>query len=178
MASKPSNNKKQSLPSVSPFLNPDFQRIQEDLDMDWSMDPPHTPAPPMQRVTPASEHVPSPHVPSQNKGSNGKNRAASTAPSVLDYGEEQPTISSNWDGSFHALSVFGTENTLDKDLEMIYNSLSRMRSFIKHHPNPTERGVSVVVDKLWRLIDIEVNRHCIHGKVGFSSFQQRQESDH
>ena len=29
-----------------------------------------------------------------------------------------------------------------------------MRSFIKHHLNPTERKVKPVVEKLWRLIDI------------------------
>ena len=153
MAPKQTNNKKQSLPFVSPFLSPGFQRPQEDLDMDWSMDPPQAPASPSLCVTPASEHVPSPHVPSHNKGSNGKNRADSTAPSVLSYGEGQPAISSNWDGSHHALSIFGSENTLTKDSEMIYNSLTRMRSFIKHHPNPMEKEITPVVEKLWRLIN-------------------------
>ncbi|KAL9710067.1 hypothetical protein Ac2012v2_007129 [Leucoagaricus gongylophorus] len=154
MAPKQANNKKQLLPFVSPFLNPGFQRPQEDLDLDWSMDPLQAPASPLLHVTPASEHVPSPHAPLHNKGPNGKNRAASTAPLVLSYSEGQPAISSNWDGSHHALSIFGSEDTLEKDSEMIYDSLSRMRSFIKHHPNPTEREVKPVVEKLWRLIDI------------------------
>jgi len=154
MAPKQANNKKQSLPFISPFLNPGFQRPQEDLDMDWSMDPPQAPASPSLHVTPASEHIPSPHVPLHNKGPNGKDRAASTAPSVLSYGEGQPAISSNWDGSHHALSIFGSEDTLKKDSKMIYDSLSRIRSFIKHHPNPMEREVKPVVEKLWRLIDI------------------------
>ena len=153
MAPKQANNKKQSLPFVSPFLNPSLQRPQEDLDMDWSMDPPQAPASPMPRVTPASEHVPSPYVPLHNKGPNDKNKAASTVPLVLSYGKEQPAISGNWDGSHHALSIFGSENTLAKDSEMIYDSLTRMRSFIKHHPNPTEREVKPVVKKLWKLID-------------------------
>ena len=153
MAPKQTNNKKQSLPFVSPFLSPGFQRPQEDLDMDWSMDPPQAPASPSLRVTPASEHIPSPHVPSHNKGSNGKNRADSTAPSVLSYDEGQPAISGNWDGSHHVLSIFGSENTLAKDSEMIYDFLTRMRSFIKHHLNPTEREITPVVEKLWRLID-------------------------
>ena len=121
--------------------------------MDWSMDPPQAPVSPMPCVTPASEHVPSPHVPPQNKGSNGKNRAASTVPLVLSYSEEQPAISSNWDRSHHALSIFGSEDTFAKDSEIIYDSLPRMRSFIKHHPNLTERKVIPVVEKLWRLID-------------------------
>ena len=153
MAPKQANNKKQSLPFVSPFLNPGFQRPQEDLDMDWSMDPPQAPASPTLRVTPASKHVPLPHVPLHNKGPNGKNRAASTAPSVLSYGEGQPAISGNWDGSHHALSIFGSEDTLVKDSKMIYDSLTRMRSFIKHHLNPMEREVKPIVKKLWKLID-------------------------
>jgi len=95
MAPKQANNKKQSLPFISPFLNPGFQRPQEDLDMDWSIDPPQAPASPSLCVTPASEHVPSPHAPLHNKGPNGKDRAASTAPLVLSYGEGQPAISSN-----------------------------------------------------------------------------------
>ena len=118
------------------------------------MDPLQAPASPLLHVTPASEHVPSPHAPLHNKGPNGKDRAASTAPLVLSYSEGQPAISSNWDGSHHALSIFGSEDTLEKDSEMIYDSLSRMRSFIKHHLNPTEREVKPVVEKLWRLIDI------------------------
>jgi len=153
MAPKQTNNKKQSLPFVSPLLSPGFQRPQEDLNMDWSIDPLQAPASPTLCVTPASEHIPSPHVPSHNKGSNGKNRADSTAPSVLSYGKGQPAISGNWDGSHYALSIFGSEDTLTKDSEMIYDSLTRMRSFIKHHLNPTEREVTPVVEKLWRLID-------------------------
>ena len=153
MAPKQTNNKKQSLPFVSPFLSSGFQGPQEDLDMDWSMDLPQASASPLLRVTPTSEHIPSPHVPSHNKGSNGKNRADSTVPLVLSYGEGQPAISGNWDGSHHVLSIFGSENTLAKDSKMIYDSLMRMRSFIKHHPNPMERKITPVVEKLWRLID-------------------------
>ena len=153
MAPKQTNNKKQLLPFVSPFLSPGFQRPQEDLDMDWSMDPPQAPASPSLCVTPASKHVPLPHVPSHNKGSNGKKRAESTAPSVLSYGEGQPAISRNWDGAHHVLSIFRSEDTLAKDSEMIYDSLKRLRSFVKHHPNPTERELTPVVEELWRLID-------------------------
>jgi len=95
MAPKQTNNKKQSLSFVSPFLSPGFQRLQEDLDMDWSMDPPQAPASPSLHVAPASEHIPSLHVLSHNKNSNGKNRTESTAPLVLNYGEGQPAISRN-----------------------------------------------------------------------------------
>ena len=118
------------------------------------MDPPQAPTSPSLHVTPASEHVPSPHAPLYNKSPNGKDRAASTVSSVLSYGEEQPAISGNWDGSHHALSIFGLEDTLEKDSEMIYDSLLRMRSFIKHYPNLMEREVKPIVEKLWKLIDI------------------------
>ena len=116
--------------------------------MDWSMNPLQAPASPSLCVTPASEHVPSPHVPSHNKGSNGKNRAESTVPLVLSYGEGQPVISSIWDGEHHVLSIFGSENTLAKDSKMIFNSLKRIRGFIKLHPNPTERELTPVAEYL------------------------------
>jgi len=156
MAPKQTNNKKQSLPFVSPFLSSGFQRLQEDSDMDWSMDPPQAPASPSLCVAPASEHVPSPHVPSHNKDSNSKNRAESTTPLVLNYSEEQPAISCNWDGAHHALSIFGTEDTLAKDSEMMFNSIVRLRSFIKHHPvdkSPMERELISVVKFLWKLFN-------------------------
>ena len=85
MAPKQTNNKKQSLPFVSPFLSPGFQRPQEDSDMDWSMDPPQAPASLSLCVALTSEHVPLPHVPSHNKDSNSKNRAEPTTPLVLNY---------------------------------------------------------------------------------------------
>ena len=122
--------------------------------MDWSMDPPQAPASPSLHVAPASEHVLLPHVPSHNKDSNGKNRVEPTMPLVLNYGEGQPAISRNWDGAYHALSIFGTENTLAKDSEMMYDSIVRLRSFIKHHPvdkSPMERELSPIVKMLWKL---------------------------
>jgi len=156
MAPKQTNNKKQSLPFVSPFLSPGFQRLQEDLDMDWSMDPPQAPASPSLRVAPASEHVPLPHIPSHNKDSNGKNRAESTASLVLNYSEGQPAISHNWNGAHHALSIFRTEDTLAKDSEMMFDSIVRLRSFIKHHPvdkSPMERELVPIVEFLWKLFN-------------------------
>ena len=156
MAPKQTNNKKQSLPFVSPFLSPGFQRLQEDSDMNWSIDPPQAPALPSLCIASASEHVTSPHVPSHNKDSNGKNRAESTAPLVLNYGEGQPAISRNWDKAHHALSIFRTEDTLAKDSEMMFDSIVRLRSFIKHHPvdkSPMERELVSVVKFLWKLFN-------------------------
>ena len=153
MVPKQTNNKKQSLPFVSPFLSPGFQRPQKNLEMDWSMNSPQVSASSLLHITSASEHIPLPYVLSHNKSSNSKSKTESTAPSVLSYSEEQPAISYNWDGAHHALSIFGSENTLAKDSEMIYDSLKKLRSFVKLHLNPTERELTPVVKNLWKLID-------------------------
>ena len=63
--------------------------------MDWSMDTPQAPASPSLHVPSASEHILSSHVLLHNMGSNGKNRAESAAPSVLDYSEGQLSIASS-----------------------------------------------------------------------------------
>ena len=89
-------------------------------------------------------------------GSNGKNRAESTAPSVLNYSEGQPSIASSWDGAHQALSIFRTEDTIFKDAEMIFNSIRRLRFYIKHHPvnkAPPKGEFVPVVEYLWKLID-------------------------
>jgi len=97
MKSKQSNNKKTSLPFVSPFLSSGFQRPQNDSSMDWSMDIPTTPASSLPCVPLAREHMLSPHVPLPNTGSSGKNRVESnnSGPSLLDYGNNQPVIASS-----------------------------------------------------------------------------------
>ena len=54
------------------------------------------------------------------------------------------------------LSIFGTEDTLTKDSEMMFNSIMRLRSFIKHHlvdKSPMERELLPVVEYLWKLFD-------------------------
>ena len=102
--------------------------------MDWSMDPSQTPTLPSPCFAPASEHVLLPHVPLHNKGSNGKNRTESTVLSVLDYGERQLAIKRSWDGAHHTLSIFRMEDTILKDTEMIFKSIRRIRTYIKHHP--------------------------------------------
>ena len=120
------------------------------------MDTPQAPVSPSLHVSSVKKHILSPHVPLHNMGSNGKNRTKSTAPSVLDYGEGQPSIASSWDGAHQALSIFGTEDTIFKDAKMIFNSIRRLRSDIKHHPVdkvPPKGEFVPVVEYLWKLID-------------------------
>ena len=156
MKSKQTNNKKQLSPFVSPFLNPGFQRPQENMDMDWSMNNSQAPASPSLYVPPASEHILLSHVPLHNMGSNGKNRAESTAPFVLDYDEGQLSIASSWDEAHQVLSIFRTEDTIFKDIKMIFNSIRRLRSYIKYYSvdKVLSKGEFVLVVKyLWKLID-------------------------
>ena len=159
------------------FINPSLQRPRDNSSMDWSSDIPEVQFSPLPHVPPAGEnvlspHVPlhnspcvtsaegilsSPHVPSPNMDSYGKRRAVSndSDPSVLNYGNNQPTIASSWNGAFHALSIFGTEESNVEDVKNIHKSLNRIIEFIKHHPankkSLTREFVSVV-RSLWELI--------------------------
>ena len=120
------------------------------------MDLPQASALPSLHVAPASEYILSSYVPSHNKNSNGKNRVESTVPLILNYSEGQLAISHNWNGAHHALSIFGTEDTLAKDSKMMYDSIVRLRSFIKHHPvdkSLMERELVPIVKTLWKLFD-------------------------
>ena len=90
-------------------------------------------------------------------GSNGKNRAESAAPSILDYSEGQPSIASSWDRAYYVLFIFEMEDTIFKDTEMIYDSIRRLRNYIKHYPvdKALLKGEFVpVVEYLWKLIGI------------------------
>jgi len=123
--------------------------------MDWSMDPPQTPILSSPCFAPASEHVPLPHVPLHNKGSNSKNRTESTALSVLNYGERQLAIKRSWNRAHHTLSIFRMEDTILKNTEMIFKSIRRIRTYIKHHPADKTPGREFVpvVEYLWKLIN-------------------------
>jgi len=103
MKPKQSNNKKQLLSFVSPFS-----------------------ALPLLYVPFVSEHIPSPHVPLHNMGSNSKNRAESAEPSVLDYDEGQLMVASAWNGAHHALSIFGTRDMVLKDAESIHQKNEKL----------------------------------------------------
>ena len=81
---------------------------------------------------------------------------SSSTLSVLNYGNDQPAIISSWDGVFHVLSLFRTEESDTKDAESIQISLSRIINYIKHHPvnKKTLSGEFVLVVKgLWKLVE-------------------------
>ena len=120
--------------------------------MDWSTDIPEAPTLPSPCVPSVSEYMSMPHVSSHvslhNMGSNSKNRAESTA-SVLDYSKGQPAITHSWDGVHQVLFIFRTENSQAKDSEMIYRSIKRIGTYIKHHPvdKATPKGDFIPVVK-------------------------------
>jgi len=158
MKSKQSNNKKTSLPFVSLFLSPGFQRPQDDSSIDWSVDVPTASASPSLYVPSAGEHMSSPHVLLPNTGSSGKNRAESDdfGPSLLDYDNNQPAITSSWNGAFHMVSIFRTKNSGSENATNILESIKQIGLYISNHSvdkKPPVREFVLVVKSLWKLIE-------------------------
>ena len=59
----------------------------------------------------------SPHALLHNRDVKGKRRMdlIDSGPSLLNYGGNQPSIPSSWDGAHHALSIFGTNEISEID---------------------------------------------------------------
>ena len=84
------------------------------------------------------------------------NNVSNSAPSVLNYGNNQLAIISSWNRVFHALSLFGTKESNAKDAKNIQISLSRIVNYIKHHPinkKTLSREFVLVVKGLWELVE-------------------------
>ena len=81
--------------------------------------------------------------------------SSNSSPSVLNYGNNQPTIASFWDGESHALSIFGTKETSATDVANMSQSITQMIDFFKH--NLADKVLPAgefadVVKALWGLI--------------------------
>jgi len=135
------------------FLSPSQTSTRDDSSMDWSThDAPSSPAP---HASPASEHVVSPQVPLSNRDPLERSRAEYSSPFVLNYGNNQPSIATSWDGAHHALSIFGTQETSVIDATNITQSISRMIDYFKHNladKKPPAGEFAEVVKALWGLI--------------------------
>ena len=118
MKSKQSTNKP---PVSSYFLSPGQQRTRNESSIDWSMNVPEAPT------------LPQPCVP---LGSNRKSRTESSnsGASVLNYGNNQPSIASFWNGVHHALSIFRTDETSNTDAANIALSITRLTNYLRHNP--------------------------------------------
>jgi len=139
------------------FCNPSHSSPRDDLSIDWSEDIPEAQSSPTLCASPASEHVSSPQVLLSNSDSMERSRAESnnSGPSVLNYGNNQPSIASSWDGAHHVLSIFGTQKTTTIDAANITQSISRMIDYFKH--NLADKKLPAgefadVVKALWGLI--------------------------
>ena len=158
MKLKQSNNKKMSLPFVSPFLSSGFQRPQDDSSMDWSVDVPTAPTSPPLCVSPAGEHISLSYVLLPNMGSSGKNKAESnnSGPSLLDYSNNQLVIVSSWDGAFYVVSIFRTENSGSENAANILKYIKQISSYISNHPVDKKLPVGefvLVIKSLCKLIE-------------------------
>jgi len=93
------------------FCNPSHSSPRNDLSMDWIEDIPEAQSSPTPCASPVGEHMLLPQVPLSNRNSIERSRAESnnSGPSVLNYGNNQLSITSSWDGAHHALSIFGTQ---------------------------------------------------------------------
>ena len=95
----------------------------------------------------------SPHVLLLNRDSSRDNRAepSDSGPSVLNYGNNQLSIASSWDGAYHALSVFRTEKSASTDAANINLSIKRIVDYIKYHHidnNPPARNFISIINSL------------------------------
>ena len=57
-----------------------------------------------------------------------------SGPSVLNYGGNQPSILSSWDGAHHALLIFRIDETSEIDAINMAQSISRIINYIKNNP--------------------------------------------
>ena len=131
------------------FLSPGQTSTRDDSSMDWSTyDTPSSPAP---CASPAT----SPQVPLSNRDLLERSRAEHSSPFVLNYGNNQPSIATSWDGAHHALSIFRTQETSVIDATNIMQSISRMIDYFKHNPadkKPPAGEFAEIVKALWGLI--------------------------
>ena len=53
---------------------------------------------------------------------------------LLNYGRNQPSILSSWDGAYHILFIFRTDEISEIDTINIAQSISRIIDYIKNNP--------------------------------------------
>ena len=124
----------------------------------------------------------SPRALLHNKDAKGKRRTYSidSGPLLLNYGRNQPSIPSSWDGAHHALSIFGTDEISEIDAINMAQSISRIINYIKNNladkKSPARefeqvtKGfwnlISAIYSSRWNLLPVEdgKNFHALVGK--------------
>jgi len=139
------------------FMKPGSQVPRDESSMDWSKDIPEVQPMLTSCVSPAGRNVSSPHAPLHNRDAKGKGRMDSinSNPSLLNYGENQPSIPSSWDGAHHTLSIFETDQTPEIDARNMAQSITRIIDYIKNNPADKKlpaREFEHVTKSFWNLI--------------------------
>ena len=77
----------------------------------------------------------SPHALLYNRDTKGKRRTDSidSSPSLLNYGRNQPSILSSWDGAHYTLSIFGTDEMSEINAINMAQSITRIIDYIKNN---------------------------------------------
>ena len=142
---------------VSFFMKPRLQVPRNELSIDWSEDTPEVQSLPTPHVSPTGENVSSPCALLHNRDAKGKRRTdlIDSGPLLLNYGRNQPSIPSFWDGAHHALSIFRTDETSEIDAINMAQSISRIIDYIKNNPidkKSPAREFEQVTKGFWNLI--------------------------
>jgi len=142
---------------VSFFMKPRLQVPRDESSMDWSEDTPEVQFSPIPRVSLAEENVSSPCALLHNRDAKEKRRMDSidSGPSLLNYGENQPSILSSWDGAHHTLSIFRTDETSEIDAINMAQSISKIIDYIKNNlidKKLPAREFEQVTKSFWNLI--------------------------
>ena len=91
---------------------------------------------PVPHPLPYLHHMSLPHVSLPQSGSSSSNvsKMSSFRPDLLNYSNGQLTDLSSWDGAYRALSLFGSQETLNQDIKNMQISLERLTNHIKNFP--------------------------------------------
>ena len=78
-----------------------------------------------------------------------------SGPSSLNYGRNQPSIPSSWDGAYYTLFIFGTDETSEIDAINMAQSISKIINYIKNNladKKSPARKFKQVTKGFWNLI--------------------------
>jgi len=139
------------------FVKPGLQVPRDESSMDWSEDTSEVQSSPTACVSPVGENMSSPCALLHNRNVKGKRRTDSidSSPSLLNYGGNQSSIPSSWDGAHHVLSIFGTDVSSEIDAINMAQSISRIINYIKNNPADKKspaREFEQVTKGFWNLI--------------------------
>ena len=110
--------------------------LRDESSIDWNENTPEVQSLPTSCISSARENMLSPHALLYNRDVKRKRRTdlINSGPLLLNYGRNQPSILSFWDGAYHVLSIFRTDETFEIDAINMAQSISRIIDYIKNNP--------------------------------------------